>query len=113
MMVPRPALEPISSAANSTTKACASPMRMPANSCGAVAGMTTRKKIVAGGVPILRADQIKSRSTDNTAWREATNTGKKRENAMIANVDAWQSPNKSMKVGRNETLGMEERKETS
>src|SRR5262249_9431598 len=59
--------EPISSAANSTTKACASPMRMPPNNCGAAAGMTTRKKIVRAGAPILRAAQMRSLSTDSTA----------------------------------------------
>jgi hypothetical protein len=88
MMVPSPTLEPISSAANSTTNAWARPMRTPENSCGAAAGMITRKKIFRSGVPMFCAVQTSSLLTESTAWRDAMNTGKKPENAMIAILDA-------------------------
>ena len=77
MRLASPTLEPISSAANSTTNACARPMRMPEKSCGAAAGMMTRKKIVRGGVPMFCAAQTRSGLTDSTAWRDAMKTGKK------------------------------------
>ena len=80
---------------------------MPANSCGAAAGMMTRKKIVRGGVPMFCAVQTSSLLTDSTAWRDAMNTGKKHENAMIAILDAWPRPNSSRKIGRNAIFGME------
>ena len=55
---------------------------------GAAPGMMTRKKIVCGGVPMFCAVQTNSLLTDSTAWREAMNTGKKQEKAMMAILDA-------------------------
>ena len=69
-------------------KAWARLMRTPAKSCGAAAGTTTRKNRVRRGVPMFCAAQIRTLSTDITAWREAMNTGKKQEKPTIAILEA-------------------------
>ena len=60
---PRPSVEVIISARNTTMQEMTRPMRQPVRIDGAAAGSTTLNRISRGGVPAAIADQISFCST--------------------------------------------------